>query len=196
MPLTVRSSQASMLISCAFVAGCGGVPLLDGCADFGLMLMRGFGAASDFMPSCEKGFAAGAGDGCGFGGGACASVGFGDELLDAGADGVADAGCELPFGFTGPPSFARRFARICERSSSATRFGGRLGSSCTFSGSMSCGGGGGGCSSAMLGSVGLDKGSGRATGVSVAQEVKEWYGRFVYYHCGIPTWSRGEVRVA
>jgi hypothetical protein len=142
-----------MLLSWALGGGCDVVPLLEaGCAGFGLMLMRGFGASSDFMPSWANGFAAWAGAGCGFGG-VGASMGFGDELLEAGAEGAADAGCEpvLVFAAEGPPSLARRFARICERSSSATRFGGRRDSSTTFSGSMSCGGGGGGgCSSAIV----------------------------------------------
>jgi hypothetical protein len=74
------------------------------------------------------------------------------------AIGAVDTDRESAFEGAGPPSFARRFARICDRSSSATRFDGRRESSSTFSGSISCGAGGGGgdCSSAMLERCGVE----------------------------------------
>ena len=65
-------------------------------------------------PSCEKGFEVAAGVGwlCGFGVDGCDSLGFGDEVPDDAASGAVEDGREGPLGVEGPPSFARRFARI------------------------------------------------------------------------------------
>lgn len=118
------------------------------------MLMRVAGLASVLPSVCElRGAVCG---GCGDG----AAAGFGDEVPDAGADVEGEPEPPGPVedgrGVELPPSFARRFARICARLSSAGLFGRALGS-CTLSASdmaLSCSCGGGGASviswSAML----------------------------------------------
>lgn len=104
-------------------------PLLDDCA--GLIVMRFLGGSSVLTPNWEKGFAVGVA----FGGGAGDSAGFGDEVPDDAASGAVEGGREGLFGVAGPPSFARRFARIWKISSSACLFDGRSEGELTLSAS-------------------------------------------------------------
>src|SRR5690242_11877488 len=160
MPLIVRSSHASMLVSCGLGAG-DGAALLAAAA--GLMVMREADFDSGLPASCDCGFPV-CGDwvrGCGDG--ACGVAGFGDEVPDADGEPAASGPVEDGRGVEGPPSFARRFARICTRLPSACRLERELRGSCTLSASdmavsvVSCSGGGGGggrsvmSRSAMLG---------------------------------------------
>lgn len=79
----------------------------------GLMLMRVAGFVSVLPSVCEVKLAGDCVRGCGDG----ADVGFGDEAPDAEGEAEEDGrAVELP------PSFARRFARICARLSSAGLF--------------------------------------------------------------------------
>lgn len=74
------------------------------------MCIREVGLFSAAMPSCEKGFCLDVSGVCDRAGGDDWSFGValpGDEAAGAGE------GRELPAPADGPPSFARRFARIC-----------------------------------------------------------------------------------
>ena len=139
MPLIVRSSHASMLLSWGFGAGGGAAGVLVVAA--GLILMRGAGLDSVFPSVCDRKSAV-CGDcvrGCGER--AWGATGFGDEAPEADgepeASGAVDEGREMD----GPPSLARRLARICARLSSACLLGRELSGSCTLSASdmaLSC----------------------------------------------------------
>lgn len=149
MPLIARSSHPSMLVSCGRGAGAA-----DGATELvveaGFMLIRDAGLDSVLPSVCNCRLDVGGvwDCGCGCGDGAWAAAGFGDEVPDAGAEPEASGAVEEDRGVDGPPSFARRFARICARLSSAFLFGGELWGSCTLSASdmaesCSCAGGGG-----------------------------------------------------
>ena len=143
-----------MLVSCGRgvgAAGGGTEPVVEA----GFMLIRdaGFGSVLPSVCDCRLDVGGVWVRGCG-------DAGFGDEVPDAGAEPEAPGVVEEGRGVDGPPSFARRFARICARLSSAFLFGGELWGSCTLSASdmaesCSCAAGGGGGSviswSAMVG---------------------------------------------
>jgi hypothetical protein len=104
-----------MLLSCGRGAGGGAATVVLAVAA-GLMLMRVAGLVSVLPSVCEFRLAGDCVRGCGEG----AAAGFGDEAPDA--DGEASGPVDDGRGVEGPPSFARRFARICARLSSAGLF--------------------------------------------------------------------------
>jgi hypothetical protein len=151
-----------MLVSCGR-----GVGAADGATELvveaGFILIRDAGRDSVLPSVCDCRLDVGGVWVRGCGDGAWAAAGFGDEVPDAGAEPEASGAVEEDRGVDGPPSFARRFARICARLSSAFLFGGELWGSCTLSASdmaescscaaaAGCGGGGSVMSwSAMVG---------------------------------------------